>query len=76
MTQEELAEAAGVRRNTISAYEIGGKSPSLYTAVNIIDALNWSLNDWVGDWKRIEHEQSWRRAGRRGKQEKADDYNT
>jgi len=45
MTQEALAERAGVTRQTIIALEAGRYSPSLLLAFRIARALNARLED-------------------------------
>jgi transcriptional regulator with XRE-family HTH domain len=43
LSQRELAQRAGTSQATISAYESGGKSPSLATLVRIIRAAGSDL---------------------------------
>lgn len=45
MTQQELAEKAGVTRQTIAAIEKGRYSPSLELAFRIAQAFNVSLSE-------------------------------
>ena len=45
MTQQELAERAGVTRQTIIALEAGKYSPSLYLAFRIAQALGSTLEE-------------------------------
>lgn len=45
MTQEQLAEAAGVGMTHISHVETGNSIPSLQTVVEIINALDCSANE-------------------------------
>ena len=45
MTQEQLADAVGVTRQTIGLIEAGNYNPSIYLCVEICKALNKSLND-------------------------------
>lgn len=45
MTQEQLAEAAGVSRNTISSIECGRHVPSILHALLIADALDVDVYD-------------------------------
>lgn len=45
MTQQELAEKAGVSRQTIIAIEAGKYSPSLELAFRIADAFGVKIND-------------------------------
>ena len=50
MTQQELAEKAGVSRQTIIAIEAGKYSPSLELAFRIADAFSVKLGE-VFDYK-------------------------
>lgn len=45
MTQQELAEKAGVSRQTIIAVEAGKYSPSLELAFRIADAFGVQINE-------------------------------
>ena len=45
MTQEQLAEASGVSRNTISSIECGRHVPSILHALMIADALDVDVYD-------------------------------
>lgn len=45
MTQQELAEKAGVSRQTIIAIEAGKYSPSLELAFRIADAFEVNINE-------------------------------
>jgi putative transcriptional regulator len=45
MTQQELAEKAGVSRQTILAIEAGKYSPSLELAFRIADAFGVKINE-------------------------------
>ena len=45
MTQEQLADAVGVTRQTIGLIEAGNYNPSISLCVEICKALNKSLND-------------------------------
>lgn len=48
MTQQELAEKAGVSRQTIIAIEAGKYSPSLELAFRIADAFGVSIGEVFG----------------------------
>lgn len=48
MTQQELAEKAGVSRQTILSVEAGKYSPSLELAFRIADAFGVSIGDVFG----------------------------
>ena len=74
MSQGELAEEIGIARNTVSEYEVNGMGISMLTALNIVDALDWTFEEWEADAARILANDTWRRAGRRGKREHADDH--
>jgi len=45
VSQEQLAEMAGVTRQTISLIESGNYNPSLKLCIDICKALNRTLND-------------------------------
>ena len=45
MTQEQLADAVGVTRQTIVLIEAGNYNPSLSLCIEICKALNRTLND-------------------------------
>lgn len=45
MTQQELAEAVGVRRETIGRLEKGQYNPSLKLAMDLAEVLNASVYD-------------------------------
>lgn len=76
MSQATLSTKVGVSPNTISQYEVNGMGITFLTALNIVDALDWSIDNWRADAARIFADNSWRRAGRRGKREHDDDYHT
>ncbi len=40
LTQQRLAEAAGIKQHTLSRFETGGAAPSLETLFAVADALN------------------------------------
>ena len=45
MTQEQLADAVGVARQTIGLIEAGKYNPSIALCIDICEALNKTLND-------------------------------
>lgn len=51
MTQEQLADAVGVTRQTIGLIEAGKYNPSISVCIDICRALNKTLNDlfWPED---------------------------
>ncbi|WP_315115899.1 helix-turn-helix transcriptional regulator [uncultured Clostridium sp.] len=49
MSQEQLAEAVGVARQTIGLIEAGKYNPSLNLCIAICKALNKTLNDLFWD---------------------------
>ena len=53
MTQEQLADAVGVTRQTIGLIESGNYNPSISLCIEICKALNKTLNDlfWTEDMK-------------------------
>lgn len=76
MSQTALASEVGLAPNTISSYECVGNGVSLLVALNIADALDWDVYQWGVDADEILADNSWRRAGRRGKMEHSDDYDS
>lgn len=48
LTQEQLAERAGVSRAAVARYESGEIEPSLKTLVSIADTLNVSTDSLLG----------------------------
>ena len=53
LTQAELAEKAGVTRQTIGLIEHGGYNPTLYLCIAIAKALDKTLNDLF--WEESDH---------------------
>ena len=53
MTQEQLADAVGVTRQTIGLIESGNYNPSISLCIEICKALNKTLDDlfWVENLK-------------------------
>ncbi len=51
MTQEQLADAVGVTRQTIGLIESGNYNPSISLCIEICKVLNKTLNDlfWTED---------------------------
>lgn len=45
MSQEQLAEASGVTRASISRYENGERRPNAWTAIKIARALRCTVED-------------------------------
>jgi len=45
MSQQQLADAVGVSRQTINAIEKGDYNPTLKLCIDICNALNKTLND-------------------------------
>lgn len=54
LTQAELAERAGVTRQTIGLIENGGYNPTLKLCIAIAKALDKTLDDLF--WEESEHE--------------------
>ena len=54
LTQAELAEKAGVTRQTIGLIESGSYNPTLRLCIAIAKALDKTLNDLF--WEESEHE--------------------
>lgn len=49
MTQEELSNATGIHRITISRYETTGRGMTLYTAQLLANALGCTVNDLLNE---------------------------
>ena len=49
LTQEQLAESCGVKRNTISMIEIGVNKPSFDLALKLAKTLGCGVEELVGD---------------------------
>lgn len=47
LTQVELADKSGILQQNISNYETGFKSPTLDSAVRLVDALGVTLDELV-----------------------------
>ncbi|WP_161879337.1 helix-turn-helix transcriptional regulator [Alkalibacterium sp. MB6] len=54
MSQQALADAVDVTRQTISAIERGDYNPSIKLCIRICQALNVTLNDLF--WEEHEHD--------------------
>lgn len=74
ISQQTLACRVGIASNTISTYECNGTGIPILIAINIADALRWDIYEWGNAADEILEDNSWRRAGRRGKREHIDDY--
>jgi transcriptional regulator with XRE-family HTH domain len=48
LTQDGLAELAGMSKRSIAAYELGEAQPSLGAAIALADALRVSLDELAG----------------------------
>lgn len=51
MTQEELAERAGLKQSTISHLETGKRKPSLSTLKRLATVLGCTLDELAGDYE-------------------------
>lgn len=49
MTQREVAARAGVQQSVVSAYESGGREPSLTTLSSLVEACGVSLEVHLGE---------------------------
>jgi putative transcriptional regulator len=56
LTQNELAQAVGLTRQSIISIEKGRFTPSIHTALNLAAALETSVDDlfWITDENEIE----------------------
>ena len=48
LSQEELAQKIGTKKQVISKYELGQRSPKIYMANAIAEALGTTLNELLG----------------------------
>lgn len=51
LTQDELAKAVGIARNTVSRYETGDTKPSFDMVVKLAKILNINLIELIDDYK-------------------------
>lgn len=56
MSQEELAESAGLSRDHVARIELALKTPSLKTAVNLATALDTRLSDLLDERAKLEEQ--------------------
>ena len=49
LTQREVAARAGVQQSVVSAYECGGREPSLATLSSLVEACGMSLEVHLGE---------------------------
>ena len=49
LTQREVAARAGVQQSVVSAYESGGREPSLRTLSSLVEACGVSLEVHLGE---------------------------
>ena len=49
ITQEELAKKLGINQNNISRYENSERTPNLYLAKEIADALDCTVDELLAD---------------------------
>lgn len=54
LSQEQLAESAGLSRDHIAKIELGLKAPSLSTAISIAKALDTRLSDLLDEKAKLE----------------------
>jgi len=52
LTQREVAARAGVQQSVVSAYESGGREPSLATLSSLVEACGVSLEVHLGEARR------------------------
>lgn len=53
MTLEELSKASGVSRVSINRYELGERSPNIYIAKKLADALGCAIEDLIDEKSTI-----------------------
>lgn len=53
MTLEELSKASGVSRVSINRYELGERSPNVYIAKKLADALGCTIEDLIDEKSTI-----------------------
>ncbi len=53
MTQEEMAKALGVTRQTYCHYENGSRTPNIYRMVEIADICGITMGEFVQTLKRF-----------------------
>jgi len=53
MTLEQLSKASGVSRVSINRYELGERSPNVYIAKKLADALKCTIEDLIDDKSNI-----------------------
>lgn len=51
MTLEELSKASGVSRVSINRYELGERTPNVYIAKRLADALDCTIEDLINEIK-------------------------
>ena len=49
MTLEELSKASGVSRVSINRYELGERSPNIFIAKKLADALGCTIEDLIDE---------------------------
>jgi len=49
MTLEQLSKASGVSRVSINRYELGERSPNVYIAKKLADALGCTIEDLIDE---------------------------
>lgn len=50
LTQDQLAALMGVKRQTISSWEVGRTEPDLAETIDLCDILECSLTEFVSDY--------------------------
>lgn len=53
MTLEQLSKASGVSRVSINRYELGERSPNVYIAKKLADALGCTIEDLIDEKSTI-----------------------
>ena len=67
LSQADLASLAGAAATSISKYEYSGMGVTMLISLNIVDALDWSIDEWCAEAKTIYDKSEWKHLGERGR---------
>ena len=62
ISQANLAEEAGISATAIGQYECYGMGIPVMVALNIVDALDWTMEEWQDDAHQMLIHDAWRDA--------------